>query len=541
MGESPDQLYLDVRKTLINGGLLPPGAGIVAGVSGGPDSICLLHILVRCFNKGVDGDSESGATKPERLVTVHVNHMLRGEEAARDEAHVVRVCAELGVRLVCVKADVPSHAAAKKISIEAAGHELRFEALEREREALEAETGRIWRIAVAHNRDDLAETVLMNIIRGAGANGLGGMSALSGNANVIRPLLGAPRSQIIRYLNHHRVQTVVDSTNDDVSYMRNRIRNNLLPLLRKEYNPGITDAFCRLSEAAAKDADYLNSVAESEFAACIDMAQQAQSYGNAQTGNTTQADAATQVDRDQRANNVSRAIFISRAKFISLSLSRFSSLHPAIAARVARFAAAAAGADVRAIGSAHIADLLALACAGRTGAQLHLPGGLRVRRRYDTIDFFRITDSGPAIPREPPIASEHPIARGPATPREPPGYVIKSLHKKDKEVIERIRNIRYNSYEQYFDADLLCSDDLVLRCRQCGDFFFPIKSPGQKKLKDYFIDAKIPVEMRDSICVLAVGREIVWVIGYRAGERYKVTDQTQNILKVRYITSGDDN
>ena len=480
----------------------------MVGVSGGPDSVCLTHILARYF----------GPAKAERLVAVHVNHMLRGDEALRDEKFTADFCASIGIELISVREDVQSHAAKRKISLEAAGREARYGAFERERGRLEAATGRTWRIAVAHSKDDCAETVLMNILRGTGTGGLRGMAFSS--MHVVRPLLRVDRASIAAYLAHNKLAFVFDGTNADVQFTRNRLRAELLPLLRNRYNPKVGDALCKLSESAGCDDDYLSLEAERAYDVC---------FVN-ETGETSR---------------------------IVLSLDRLNALHPAIAIRVIRLACAAAGADVRSLGYAHMTDALQLAAAGRTGAELQLPGGLRLRRSYGVITFeFADGSERPERPdhserpdlsdcpdrstRPAPTSQKCPDRLDRSDRRAPQGFVIKSLHKKDNEIVEQIKNIRYNSSEQFFDADVLRSDELVLRYRRSGDFFFPIKSPGVKKLKDFFIDIKIPGESRNSVALLAVGPDVVWVIGYRVGERYKVTDGTQNVLRVRYFPNGAD-
>jgi len=483
---SCDLLFITVRDAIDGGKLLPPGGGITAGVSGGYDSACLLHILSSYLNSAAP--PLSAGERRERLVAVHVNHMLRGEESLRDEEHTARLCAVLGVRLIVVREDIQAYASKTRMSVEAAGREVRYNALERARASQEAETGRPWRVAVAHNRDDLAETVLMNILRGAGVDGLRGMSPGAPNTYVVRPLLGVNRLQIEAYLKRNGVEAVFDSTNDDISYMRNRIRAELLPALRNNYNPGVVDALCRLSEAAGRDGDYLTLEAERAYKHCL------------------LADGADPLR-------------------VVLSLEIFNALHPAIASRVLRVAIANAGADIRRVGHVHITGVLALAASGRTGSTLQLPGGLRVRRSYGSLAFFLDTPTPARAPTPQPASAPAPT---------PPGVVTKSLHFIDDEIVEQIRNIRYNSLEQFFDADVLLADELVLRYRRNGDLFYPINSPGPKKLKEYFIDAKIPAEYRDSVCLLAAGDEVAWVIGHRVSERYKVTGRTQNVLRAIY-------
>ena len=481
--------------------------GIILGFSGGPDSVCLLHKLYKCMS-----DSNESDYRVNNLIAVHINHMLRGDEALRDEAFARHFCDSLGVKLICVREDVPAYAADRKISIEAAAREVRYRALERIRRKTEAETGRAWRIAVAHNKDDLAETVLMNILRGAGVDGLRGMDgggvlsddiAMERNADgenadsegaytgltkyVVRPLLGVERREIMEYLEQNHLGYMTDSSNADVSFTRNRIRAELMPALRKDFNPEITDALCRLSENAGQDSGYLKSEAVRAYRECL-------------------------ID----------GVYPS----VALSSGALNVLHPAIASRVIRIAAANAGGVIRRLGSVHVGLALDLARTGRTGAVLHLPGGMRIRRSYDSIILYTVSDKG---------INGVPCQGLYITPDgAPPGSVIKSLHIRNFEIVEQIKNISYNSLVQFFDADALCSDKLDLRHRRAGDYFYPIKSPGAKKLKDFFIDAKIPREIRNTVCLLASGPEVVWVIGYRVSERYKVTDQTLNVLEARY-------
>jgi tRNA(Ile)-lysidine synthase len=461
-----------------------------------------LHILSVYFDSKAKPIPHGACA--ERLVAVHVNHMLRGEESLRDEEYTSEICANLGVRLVRVMEDVPAYASSQKISFETAGREVRYRALENERASLCAISGREWRIAVAHNSDDQAETVLMNALRGAGIKGLRGMAVKGEDisahkeppgrslriANIIRPLINVTREQINEYLCRNALVAVDDSSNADTSYMRNRVRVELLPLIRERYYPGASDALIRLSEAAALDDDYLSLEAEKAYIMC------------------QISDAQLAPDNENLYSS------------ISLSITRLNTIHSALATRVVGLACGAVLDDMRNIGRVHIKDALALAACGRTGAELHLPGGLIIRRTYDSLVFNRDR------------------SRESCGSRGLHGFVTKSLHKKDNEIVELVKKLRYNSTEQLFDADTLRSDEIVLRRRQSGDFFYPIKSPGAKKLKKYFIDAKIPGELRDDICLLAVGSEIVWVIGYRISERFKVTDETVNILRIRYYADN---
>ena len=211
--------------------LLPPGGRVLCAVSGGVDSVCLLHWLSR----------QQGIT----LLAAHVNHQLRGEESDRDEAFVRRLCGEWGIPLTVGRGDVAAFTKEKGLSLEEGARRLRYDFLYRTAE----ETGCCC-IAVAHNADDNAETVLLNLIRGTGLKGLGGISPVQGR--VIRPLLPCPRRDIEAYLEEHHLPHVEDSTNADVHYTRNKLRHQVIPLL-SEINPRavehINAAAARLAEA----------------------------------------------------------------------------------------------------------------------------------------------------------------------------------------------------------------------------------------------------------------------------------------------------
>ncbi|MDR3120111.1 MAG: tRNA lysidine(34) synthetase TilS, partial [Clostridiales bacterium] len=467
--------------------LLPDGGGLVVGLSGGPDSVCLLHILAGGLiakslgTQAPDPQSpdaapphaapphaaplvaSSAAQAPPRLLAVHVNHMLRGAEAERDMVYARQLCAALGVPLVCERADVAAFAAREKISEELAGREVRYRIFERERAAIEAGTGRPWRIAVAHNRDDLAETVLINLTRGAGPDGLSGMGVSTG-ACVVRPLLDVPRSEIEAYNARQGLAPVSDSSNTDRVYTRNRVRLDLLPLLRREFNPNITQVLARLARIAGRDRDYMQSEARRAFCACL--------TGGADDGVISGGKNETIAGCGRGCGDGGAAV--------ALSLPRLLALHDAIAARVVRLAAAAASqrGDARDLSEAHTAKALSLARTGAAGRVLHLPGGLRAQKSYQALLFYRAAPAAGStpesaaaarLPRQPdrtsPPAEPVPPPAGPVPTgaAAPPGFVTKSFHKKDREIIEQIRNIRYNSFEQFFDADTLRSAELVLR------------------------------------------------------------------------------
>ena len=217
--------------------MLPPGARVLCAVSGGADSVCLLHLLSKMPEITVEG--------------AHYNHRLRGEESDRDEDFVRSLCARLGVKFIRGEGDVSAFARENGLGCEEAARRLRYEFLE---SAARAEN--CGRIATAHNANDNAETVLLNLARGAGLRGLCGIPPVRGM--IVRPLLGTTREEIEEYLRENGLSHVEDSTNAADDYSRNRLRHRVTPVLREINSGAVTNIF-RASESLRRDEDYLES------------------------------------------------------------------------------------------------------------------------------------------------------------------------------------------------------------------------------------------------------------------------------------------
>ena len=227
-----DALMLEIKRYIEANQLIRPGDGVVVGLSGGPDSVFLLYALHTL-------QARMGFT----LRAVHVHHGIRGAEADRDEAFSEKLCAKLDIPFQAVHVAAPAYAAQHGLSLEEAARILRYEALEAARQQLTQATA-AW-IAVAHHLDDQAETVLHNLVRGAGLRGLAGME--NRRNHVIRPLLSIKREDILKWLKQYDIPYVTDSTNADPHYTRNRIRSTVLPELR-EINP---EASAHIAHSAA--------------------------------------------------------------------------------------------------------------------------------------------------------------------------------------------------------------------------------------------------------------------------------------------------
>ncbi len=224
--------------------MLSPDCAVVAGVSGGADSVALLHLLVSLRSEG----------RISSLTAVHINHSLRGEESLRDQRFVEELCRERNVPILVEKHDVAALAAQQGKGVEEIGRELRYAAFQKA-----AQADPCCRIATAHTADDNAETLLLHLCRGSGLHGAAGIPPVRGN--IIRPLITCTREDIEAYCAEHRLSYVTDSSNADTVYARNRIRHEVMPQLRS-INPQTTTAISRFIEQARQADAFIDGLAE---------------------------------------------------------------------------------------------------------------------------------------------------------------------------------------------------------------------------------------------------------------------------------------
>lgn len=240
-----------ILKTIKKYNLIENGDSIVVGVSGGPDSICLLHVLY-CLR------DELGI----RIYAVHINHMLRGSEADMDQDYVRRFCSDKGIQLFERSVDVRAVSDAKGISLEEAGREARYQEFR-----TVAEITGSGKIAVAHNKNDQAETILMHIIRGTGLDGLKGMEYNRGG--VIRPLLDISRSEIEYYCDQQGLSPRIDSSNLENIYTRNKIRLDLIPYINKLLDIDISNSLIRMASLIKDDSIYIEGCVKEAYEGCV--------------------------------------------------------------------------------------------------------------------------------------------------------------------------------------------------------------------------------------------------------------------------------
>lgn len=438
--------------------LIRSGEYIVVAVSGGPDSVALLHIM-----------NSLARRNGFKIHAAHLNHGLR-DEAGSDEQFVIDLCREWGIDITSHKIDVGMLAKSKKKSVEEAGREERYRFMQNLCGQIGAD-----KIATAHHRRDQAETVLMHLLQGTGAQGLQGM--LPRRDMIIRPLLALKQEDITTYINDNNLPFRIDSTNFDKNYLRNRIRWQLLPLLESDFNPRIEDSLCRLAEVMGEENQHWENEINTKWEQIVDRNEDGQLTA--------------------QINELRMLPTALRRRFLHTLLNY------AGANRVS-------GADVDRTG-----DLILRKGSGK---KIRVSGGLWVSRSYD---LLRLGWVKPGTDQE--EFCYHVEVPGQTTIPEL-GIEIRTRLVQNK--------ASGNRDVAYFDWDAM-EKPLFIRSRRPGDRFMPEGLQGTKKLKDYLIDAKIPVEDRNKMGILASAQQIYWLIGYRKTDAGKVESNTARILEIK--------
>lgn len=467
-------LKQQVLDTIEKNALIAYGDGIVVGISGGYDSVCLLHILYSI--------SSQFALK---LYPVHINHMLRDQEAQRDEDFVKEFCTSLGLQAFTKKVDIAAKARSDKISLEEAGRNARYDEFNRV-----AQLAGACKIAVAHSKNDQAETILMRIFRGTGPEGLKGMDYK--RDNIIRPLLDADRLQIEDYVNKMGLKAITDSSNLHTDYFRNRIRLKVIPEINWAVGSDITEKLLRLSKIVVTDEDFLRYNSELYY---------------------------------------NKTVKYKKDFYAELDLKELKSMHAAVSSRVLRKVIADFSGSTNGLSYIHIEKLMQLAENGRTGARIDLPLGIVALKSYDCLIVKRQEaeqDYNFAYKLNIPGNTEISGANGLASSQ----VINFDSAIKCREFIKANKSL----FIQFFDFSKLMGKEaeITVRNRRSGDIFKPINSNGTKKLKEYFIDNKIPKNDRDKFPLIAINKEIIWIIGNKTSDNYKVTDNTNSVLMISF-------
>jgi tRNA(Ile)-lysidine synthase len=430
-----------VETTVLKYDMLKAGKGAVVGLSGGADSVALLTALLDLREKYA-----------WTLTAVHVHHCLRPVEADLDQEFAAEFCAARGVPFRAFRADARAFAAERGLSIEEAGREKRYEAFERVRAEVGAD-----KIAVGHNMDDQAETVLMRVMRGAGGLGLAAVPPVRGR--VIRPLLFAPRREIEAFLTERGIKWRTDATNAETIYVRNRARGELLPALRA-FNPNISAALARTAAIAATENDFLDKLSRAALDGC-------------------------------------------RENIGELSAPAFNALEPALKPRVIRLALAEAGFTLKDVAYANIRDAVDLA--GKpSGKRLCLPGGAGLRVSFDRILIER-RDGG--APRD----YSYELRAPGAGAGDCCAVYVKEAGVEVTASAEELES--FGGLRRIFSEPVGVDGGgrLIIRNRRPGDRFRA--GNGTKSLKKLMIAHKIDARERAAAPLLCDDSGVLWVIG----------------------------
>lgn len=490
-----------VLETIKTHELLEDGTHIVLGLSGGPDSVCLFDVLL-----------ELSAVKNFRIHPVHVNHKFRPGDAERDQEYVEELCRQRGLTCRTFTVDCNALAREKGLTSEEAGRKARYDAFfetaqgitqglvqelagELEQHCTQEPsmpgTDKI-AIAVAQNANDQAETILFRMLRGTGTDGLAGIAykRYERGFAIVRPLLDVPRDEIEKYCEERNLSPRIDHTNNEAIYTRNKIRLELLPMLREKFNPNIIETINRLGKNAAADKDYLAKQARDAYEEALE-------------------------DADGRSCTV------------EVTTAKLDRMHKAVRMRVYNYLLADVGMEEN-LTEGHLEAIEKVRISQSPSAMCDLADGFRVYKIYDRIRFCREaeTEEGRQLRMRFISAEEYakekktahaPDADGGETAARVVGIFALPPGAEDSVCIRKRR-----------DGDVIA---IASKSRTQGATQAPVQgatqAPAQgatqtpdtappqvrhKKLQDFLVDAKVPKSVRDDIDLLAYGNRILWVL-----------------------------
>lgn len=488
--------------------MLKPQDVVAAGVSGGADSVCLLFLLQKMQER-----------IPFRLLVVHVNHGIR-REAGEDEAYVRMLCEKWQLPFFAVHADVAALAREQGISEEEAGRNLRYESFEKilKQAAPEQWSAGKAKIAVAHNQNDRAETMLFHLFRGTGLAGLCSIPPVRGC--IIRPLLCLERSEIEAILADEGISYCIDCTNAEDLYTRNKIRNHLFPYITEEISPAAVRNMNRTAQFLEEARDYLQDESEKALERVLWRKEQQDEKGKA------------------------------AKKEIHLNIEALLKEPAFLQSQVLLLALEKLAEGRKDITAAHIRAIQEL-CATSGSKSLNLPYGILVRKEYRRLTIEpAVKEAGPEGKAADPD-SEAGLQRklqsniwgnAQEESREipvieiPGSYSLGEAGTLDFSTFsyEKDALIPQNQCTKWFDYDKI-EKSIVIRKRKPGDYL-TIDLDGalaHKSLKDYMIQEKIPKFQRDDLWILAEEDHVLWVIGRRISSKYKIDENTKRILQVQ--------
>ncbi len=452
--------------------MIAPGDKVMVAVSGGVDSVVLLDILL-----------ELKEDLRIELSIFHLDHQLRGEESRADADFVSALANESGLSTISDSFDVASFAKERGLSIEEAARVARYDHMERAVKEIGAN-----KVALGHTADDRVETFFINLIRGSGLKGLSSIPPKRGV--FIRPLIEVKKAEVEAYAKERGLKFRIDSSNLDPAFLRNRVRAELIPLL-ETYNPNIREVVLGNIEMIMADEAFLAEMAAFEF--------------------------------DRMA--------ILNEGMVEIPLGELEGLSDSLRARVIRKAIAALKGDLTAIEKRHTEGIFE---PKEASLKRELPGGIVIMKEHDSLLVLRkdFLKEGEDI--------EFPLGAEGGSTACGLGFEFKSsiimveAGKSPLSLIAQGELPSEGSHLAHFDADLI-EDPLTIRNWRFGDRFKPLKMGGFKKVSDLFVDAKIAKRLKRRIPIVTSGGQIIWVVGLRLDDRYKVTEDTERVLKLEAV------
>jgi len=454
-----------VKAFVIENNLIQNGDKVLVALSGGPDSVCLINILY-----------ELKKTFNIEIAAVHVNHMLRGDEAFKDEEYASDLCDALDIKFFSKRIDINAISKQRGISHELAGREERYKFFK----LISKENG-YNKIAVAHNANDQAETILMNIMRGTGIEGLCGIRSKR-EGGIIRPILCLSREEIERYCSANNLNPRIDKSNFENIYSRNKVRLDILPYMKENFNKDIIDTINRMANLLQIDNDFIEKECHNYY--------------------------------KRYCTNIDKKLIISREAF---------SIEKAILTRIIKKALIEFTGKHTNFEMKHVYEIIALAN-NSTNKKISIPNGVVVENIYGDIYLKFKGDKKREFKER--ILNKNELD---SNFIDFENYSVKFAVMDNKKNIEFSNNVLI----KFFDYDKI-KEKLIIRKRLNGDRMTILGMKGSKKIKDIFIDLKIPLEKRDETPILCFDNEIAWLVGYKVSEKFKITKDTKNIIKITF-------
>lgn len=459
----------DIYNYIIEHKMIDPADRLVIGLSGGADSVCLLLALCEL--------AERLGTDVGNFFAVHVNHMIRGEDADRDEDFCRMLCDRLGVHFSVYRKDIKAYAEELHCTVEEAGRKFRYECFH-----MVAEENDCSKIAVAHNKNDTAETVLFHIIRGSGLKGMAGIPPVRGD--IVRPLLGTSRNEIEEYLALKGENFCVDATNLTTEYDRNKIRHIILPAM-EQINGKAVSHICQMADEARESYAFIHDHVMEQYAGSVEE---------------------------------------TSGKTVELAVSELFMRSPVLQEHLIHEAISDVAGRSRDITRQHVMSVVSLLYQD-TGKSVMLPYGIRARRSYDRLIISNVPEKTTGFCIDILENGVYDI---------PDWGSIEVEHLKYCSGME----ISKKRYTKMFDYDKI-KGNLCIRTPEEGDFIAIDDRGNTKKLSRVFIDNKIDRECRSTWPVLACGHEIIWVLGLRYNVSYGIDENTTHILYMKCERKGE--